>query len=101
MLFVTDIRGGGVLGEDSEVRILMGGGEETAKGGTGGGDIEAAFGARFAELIDGVVVGLPVAEVEDMLLVFPGEGVELASGFTHNGRTVAEGVGQIRSYPKT
>lgn len=81
VLFVADVGGGGDLGEDGAVRIRLGCGEETAESGRGGADVEAAFGAGFAEKIDDFLVGMVGAEVEDELAVVLGKGGELVSGF--------------------
>lgn len=100
MLFVLDVDGGGELGEDGQGGILLRGGKEAAERGTGGDEVKTAVVARFAEDLDGVIVGVAGAEVENVLLVLGREDSELIFGLfhqCHNEGSVAEGVRQIWS----
>ena len=81
LLFVTDVGGGGELGEEGVVGLGLGGGEEARDGAAGGDDIEAAFGTGTAEKFDGLVVGRFGAEVEDEFAVGFRESGELVFGF--------------------
>lgn len=100
ILFVADVGGSGVLGEEGVVGIGVGGGEEAAEGGGGGDDFEATFGARFGEEIGGLVVGLPGTEVEDVVAVVLGESGELVLRFIHMRGSLGEGVGNLWTYPQ-
>ena len=81
LLFVTDVGGGGELGEQGMVGFGLGGGAEAGERAAGGDDVEAAFGAGAAEELDGFVVGSFGAEIEDEFTVGLGKGGELVFGF--------------------
>ena len=81
MLLVTNVGGGGELGEERPGGLGIGVDVEAGGGGAGSVDSEAAFRARFAEKINGLVVGMGGAEVDDEFAVLFGKKDELAFRF--------------------
>ena len=69
ILFVTNVGGGGELGEERAGGFGIGAGVETAKGGAGGVEVESAFEKRFGEEFDDFGVAVARAEIENVFAV--------------------------------
>lgn len=97
---MTNVGGGGDLGEEREGLIGLVLRKEAAEGGAGCADLETACRTRPGEDFDDLGVLAFGTELEDEVAVNLREGGELAFRFLMqcHGASVAEGVGQILTY---